>query len=121
MNASDCRVVLIRDLVLTARIGIFAREQGTAQRVRFNVELGVPDRPPQRDSIREVVRYDHAIDRIRRIVDAGHVNLVETLAERVAAQCLAMPEVLWVRVRVEKLDIDADAAAVGIGIFRKGA
>jgi hypothetical protein len=32
-----------------------------------------------------------------------------------------MPEVLWVRVRVEKLDIAADAVAVGIEIFRKGA
>ncbi|MCZ8310376.1 MAG: dihydroneopterin aldolase [Magnetospirillum sp.] len=121
MNATDCRVVLIRDLVLQARIGIFAHEQGAAQRVRFNIELGVPDRPPQRDSIREVVRYDHAIDRIRQIVDAGHVNLVETLAERVAAQCLAIAEVLWVRVRVEKLDIAPDAASVGIEIFRKGA
>lgn len=121
MNATDCRIVLIRDLVLQARIGIFAREQAAAQRVRFNVELGVPDRPPQRDSIREVVRYDHVIDRIREIVAAGHVNLVETLAERVAAQCLAVPDVLWVRVRVEKLDIDPDAAAVGIEIVRNGA
>jgi 7,8-dihydroneopterin aldolase/epimerase/oxygenase len=121
MNATDCRLVLIRDLVLPARIGIFDREQAAAQRVRFNIELGVPDRPPQRDSIREVVRYDHVIDRIRRIVDAGHVNLVETLAERVAAQCLALSGVLWVRVRVEKLDIAPDAAAVGVEIFRKGA
>ena len=117
----DCRIVLIRDLVLHARIGIFAHEQGAAQRVRFNLELGVPDKPPQRDSIHEVVRYDLVIDRIREIVDAGHVNLVETLAERVAVQCLAVSGVLWVRVRVEKLDIAPDAAAVGIEIFRNRA
>ena len=49
MNATDCRVVLIRDLVLQARIGIFAHEQGAAQRVRFNIELGVIDRPPRQE------------------------------------------------------------------------
>jgi dihydroneopterin aldolase len=125
MNApdcrTDCRIVLIRDLVLPARIGIFDSEQANAQRVRFNIEIGVPDRPPQRDSIREVLRYDDVIDGIRRIVAAGHVNLVETLAERVAAQCLALSAVLWVRVRIEKLDIAPDAASVGIEIFRKRA
>jgi 7,8-dihydroneopterin aldolase/epimerase/oxygenase len=119
MNAQECRIVLIGDLVLAARIGIFAHEQDASQRVRFNIELGVPDRPPQRDSIREVVRYDHVIDAIRKIVASGHVNLVETLAERVAAQCLMAPGAIWVRVRVEKLDIAPDAASVGVEIFRK--
>ena len=56
--------------------------------------------------------YDTVIAAIRTLVAAGHVNLVETLAERVAAQCLAQQGVLWTKVRVEKLDIAPDAAAV---------
>jgi 7,8-dihydroneopterin aldolase/epimerase/oxygenase len=121
MSEPSARIVLIRDLVLQAKIGVFAREREGTQRVRFNIELGVPDVPPQNDSIREVVRYDTVIAEIRMLVAAGHVNLVETLAERVAAQCLAQQGALWTKVRVEKLDIAPDAAAVGVEIFRKKA
>ena len=71
------------------------------------------------EAVREV--NDTVIAAIRTLVAAGHVNLVETLAERVAAQCLAQQGVLWTKVRVEKLDIAPDAAAVGVEIFRKNA
>jgi dihydroneopterin aldolase len=46
------------------------------------------------------------------------VNLVETLAERAAALCLADPAALSVRLRVEKLDVYPDAASVGVEIVR---
>lgn len=121
MSVPAARIVLIRDLVLPVAVGVFKRERAGPQRVRFNIELGVPDVPPQRDSIREVVRYDTVVADIRALVAAGHVNLVETLAERVAAQCLLQPGALWAKVRVEKLDIAPDAAAVGVEIFRKKA
>jgi len=121
MSELPTRIVLIRDLVLKVAIGVFEHERTATQRVRFNIELGVPDVSPQHDSIQEVVRYDTIIAAIRTLVAAGHVNLVETLAERVAAQCLAQQGVLWTKVRVEKLDIAPDAAAVGVEIFRKNA
>jgi 7,8-dihydroneopterin aldolase/epimerase/oxygenase len=113
------RLVLIRDLVLPIEIGVFKREQGVTQRVRFNIELAVVDRPVRDDRIGEVVRYDHLIAAIRKMLAEGHINLVETLAERVAAICLAPVDAREVRVRVEKLDIEPDAAAVGVEIQRR--
>ncbi len=116
----NTRLLLIRDLVLQANIGVFRREQiGNRQRVRINVELAVVDRPIADDKIGEIVRYDFLIDDIRAFVDSGHINLVETLAERVAQICLAPADARDVRVRVEKLDIVPDAAAVGVEIHRK--
>jgi dihydroneopterin aldolase len=53
------------------------------------------------------------------MLDDGHINLVETLAERVAEICLVPDDARDVRVRVEKLDIVPDAAAVGVEIHRK--
>jgi len=49
---------------------------------------------------------------------AGHVNLVETLAERIAGDCLADARVAAVRVRIEKPDVIANAQAVGVEIVR---
>ena len=46
------------------------------------------------------------------------INLVETLAERIAAQCLEDHRILVAKVRVEKLDVMPDASAVGVEIER---
>lgn len=112
------RRILIRDLVLQARIGVFKREKLGPQRVRINVELDVADRPVRDERVGDVVRYDKLIAAIRAMLAQGHVNLVETLAERVAEICLAPADARGVLVRVEKLETDPDVAAVGVEIRR---
>jgi dihydroneopterin aldolase len=68
-----------------------------------------------------VVDYEGVADAVRAIVAAGHVMLVETLAERIAESCLADARVHLARVRVEKLDVFADAASAGVEIERRRA
>ncbi|MBT4741452.1 MAG: dihydroneopterin aldolase, partial [Rhodospirillaceae bacterium] len=48
-----------------------------------------------------------------------HINLVETLAERIAQTCLQHPDCDTVRVRIEKLDVFEDVESVGVEIERK--
>lgn len=123
------RHVFLRDLVLSASIGVHPHEQAARQRVRINVDLGVEDdgaRPLSRvlvgrDELPRVVDYEKVAATVRGIVAAGHVRLVETLAERIAEVCLADPRVHLARIRVEKLDIFADAASAGVEIERRQA
>jgi dihydroneopterin aldolase len=110
--------VFVRDLVLDCSIGVHGHERRANQRVRINVDLDVNAPPAAGDSLAEVVDYERVVDGIRRFARAGHVNLVETLAERIAAFCLADPRVALARVRVEKIDVFPDAAAVGVEIVR---
>jgi dihydroneopterin aldolase len=115
------RHVFIRDMVLTASIGIYAHEKIAAQRIRINIDLGVPEPDGAgvgRDELNRVVSYERVANSVRCIVAAGHVMLVETLAERIAESCLTDARVQVVRVRVEKLDVFADAAAAGVEIER---
>jgi dihydroneopterin aldolase len=112
------RKLLIRDLVLDARIGVFKREKLAAQRVRVNVVLDVLDRPVRDERVGDVVRYDRLIAAIRATLAEGHVNLVETLAERIAEICLRPADAQRVTVRVEKLDTDPDVGAVGVELAR---
>jgi dihydroneopterin aldolase len=113
------RHLFVRDLVLAVRIGVYPREQRAAQPVRLNLDLAVAEGvgPPQR--LADVVDYAALVARVRALVEAGHVLLVEQLAERVALLCLADPRVRSARVRVEKLAAIADAAAVGVEIERR--
>ena len=113
------RRVFVRDLVLDCLIGVHRHERDGTQRVRINLDLTVPESTnPIEDRLSNVLCYEGLIIKIRRLATSGHVNLVETLAERLAELCLSEPEVSIVKVRVEKLDVFADAASVGIEILR---
>ena len=88
------------------------------QRVRINLDLTVADNPAIDDDYDNVVCYGGLVTGVRRVIGAGHVNLAETLAERIADMCLEDRRVLSARVRVEKLDVFAEAASVGVEIER---
>lgn len=114
------RRVLVKDLEIRTVIGVHDEEKRAPQRVLVNVELAVrEDGPFESDRLEDVVDYSAVVARIEAIAAAGHVNLVETLAERVAAGCLADPKVLAARVRIEKPDVIANARGVGVEIERK--
>ena len=112
--------MFVRDLVIACRIGAYDHEHEGSQRVRINLELEVlPRRAPIGDNLDNVFSYDPIVDGVHQIAAAGHVNLLETLADRIAERCLVDLHVMAVRVRVEKLDVFADAAGVGVEIERR--
>ena len=113
------RCLLIHDLVVPCSIGVHDHERHATQRVRINVRVQVADdERPIGDSIANVVSYEAIVDGIRAIAQSGHINLVETLADRIVDLCLANQRVQGVRVRVEKLDLYPDAAGVGVEVER---
>lgn len=117
--APACRLVLIRDLVMMCSIGVHAHEHDAKQRIRINMELdALEGARPIEDDLRNVVCYDEIISAVRRIVDAGHVRLIETLAERIAGLCLSDPRIRRARIQIEKLDVYADVGSVGVAIER---
>jgi dihydroneopterin aldolase len=111
--------VFVRDLMLAARIGVHQHERIANQRLRINLDLTVAEDEPIDDDLDRVVCYSELITGIRHVVGAGHVNLVETLAERIARMCLEDRRVLVARVRIEKLDVYAEAESVGVEIERR--
>ncbi len=128
------RHVFLRDMVLSASIGVHEFEHAARQRVRINVDLAVDDEAPAAgkltrgaasrpmvggDQLSRVVDYEQIADAVRAIVARGHVRLIETLAERIAESCFADVRVRLARVRVEKLDIFADMTSVGVEIERR--
>ncbi len=113
------RHVFVRDQMLVCSIGVHKHELDTPQRVRVNLDMAVleGDRPLD-DDLGNVVCYEKITAGVRAVAARGHVNLVETLAERIAATCLDDGRVRSVLVRVEKLDIFDDVDSVGVEIER---
>ena len=113
------RHVFVRDLDLDARIGVYRREKGKAQPIRINIDLAVSEgAAPLEDALSHVVCYEQIVEGVKAIIAAGHVNLVETLADRIAEMCLDDPRIRGVRVRIEKLAAIREARSVGIEIER---
>jgi dihydroneopterin aldolase len=113
--------VFLRDLVLPVSIGAYAHEHGKTQRVRFDVTVlvarpGRDGRPQPTRDLRDIYSYDIISDGIRMLIAAGHIDLVETLAERIAALLLADPRVITAQVRVTKLE--TGTGRVGVAIRR---
>lgn len=113
------RHVFVRDLVLKGQIGVHPHERGGVQRIRVNVDLSVVDDGPIDDNIRNVVSYEDIVAAVKRLVAGDHINLVETLAERIAATLLKDQRVLRAKVRVEKLDVYPETSGVGVEIERR--
>lgn len=110
--------LLVRDLLMECRIGIYPNEKGRGQRVRVSIEIDVDLPPPQADGIGEVLNYERFVTGAQKLATAGHINVVETLAERIAAMVLAAPHTVATRVSVEKLDVYPEVGSVGVRIER---
>ena len=110
--------MFVRDLVVPFRIGIYGHEQKAPQRVRVNAELLVESAPVE-DDFGRVVNYETIVDGVRELARGGHINLVETLAERIIDLAMVDPRVVAARVSVEKLDVYPDAESVGVVLKRR--
>ncbi len=109
--------ISVRDHIREVEIGAFRAEQGVTQRVRFNVVLEVTRHAAARDDdVDKVLSYDSITQAITDILAAERVNLLETLAERLAARILDDPRAVRAFLRIEKLD--RIPGALGVEIVR---
>ena len=110
----------IRDLKLDFFVGVFPEEKVKRQPVLINVWIyTVCNWRHDSDDIETYVSYADVVDRIRELAAAGtHINLVETLAEKICDLTLADNRVVRVKTRVEKIYVIPEAKAVGVTIQR---
>jgi 7,8-dihydroneopterin aldolase/epimerase/oxygenase len=113
------RHVFVRDLMVDASIGIYDKEKSASQQIRINIDLSVTEETvPLNDDYENVVCYEKVVNGIKNIIKSGHVELVETLAEKIADMNMIDPRINAVRVRVEKLEAIENTTSVGVEIER---
>lgn len=112
--------VVIRDMHVDMLIGVLDHEKNRKQPVIINIEATIADNLDWgTDDIRKTVSYDPIVTGVRQLAARGHINLVETLAEHIAALCLQDSRIREVKVRIEKTTVYDFVEAVGIEIVRK--
>jgi len=119
-RARSPRVVFLREMEILASVGVSEHEKRYEQLILVSVELAVTDTyDGVSDRLADVLDYSKVVNAIAELVQREHVHLIETLAERIAALCLADARVEMVKVRIEKPEALPGCRSVGIAIERR--
>jgi 7,8-dihydroneopterin aldolase/epimerase/oxygenase len=83
--------------------GVFDFERREGQVFVVDLVLGLDTRAAARsDDLHDTVDYGTLVTRVRQAVERDPVDLIETLADRIADECLADERVAWAEVTVHK-------------------
>ncbi|UDY23846.1 dihydroneopterin aldolase [Nocardioides sp. Kera G14] len=90
--------------------GVFDFERREGQTFVIDLVLGLDtSRAAATDDLRETVHYGTLVDDVKAAVERDPVDLIETLAQRIADVVLLAQRVEWVTVTVHKPDAPIQA------------
>lgn len=112
------RHVFINRLAVEASIGIHPHERENKQTIWLTIDAGVLEESASAEAIGDVVCYEDMCKTATALASDGHIDLVETLAERIADRLMEDPRLVQIRVQIEKPQAIDQAASVGIAISR---
>jgi len=90
--------------------GVFEHEKREGQPFVVDLTLGLDTRAAAAsDDLRDTVDYGSLVAAVKAAVEADPVDLIETLAQRLADVCLRDVRVEWARITVHKPDAPIEA------------
>ena len=112
--------VFIKNLILDASIGIHDYEKKKKQKISISLELDVKDNISQlKQKIENFVSYEIIIQKLKKLVLKKHIDLLETLAEKILKICFEDDRILSIKLKLEKIEVFKETDSVGIEIFRE--
>lgn len=111
----------VRGIEAVGHHGVFDFERRDGQLFRVDLVLGINTLPAaQSDDLQDTVDYGTLVAAVKQAVETDPVDLIETLAQRIADVCLTDSRVQWTEVTVHKPDapIEATFTDVALTILR---
>lgn len=111
--------VLVEGLVVDAMIGVYDWEHEQAQPLVIDLTMAWDNKPAAaKDEITLALDYDHVSQAVTRLIQERPRQLIETVAEEIAALIQEQYSVPWLRVKVAKPKAVAAAFQVAVEIER---
>ncbi|CAM3505171.1 Dihydroneopterin aldolase [Vibrio aerogenes CECT 7868] len=111
--------VFIEQLEVVTTIGVYDWEQTIKQKLVFDIEMGHDNMVAGlSDNVRDTLDYAQISESVIDYVERGKFQLVERVAEEVAALIMSRFAVPWIRIRLAKPGAVPAAKSVGVVIER---
>ena len=111
--------IFISDLRIETRIGIYEWEKHVKQPVMLNIEIAMPhSRAGKTDDFADALDYAAVVARLKAFVSDHPHELVERLAEEIAALILREFRAPWVRLSLAKISPLPGVKQLGVRIER---
>ncbi|MFT6050679.1 MAG: dihydroneopterin aldolase [Halioglobus sp.] len=112
-------IVFISELRVDTVIGVYDWEREIRQTVVLDLEMASDNaRAAQSDGIEDALDYAAISARIQAFIEGSEFQLIETMAEQVAALLRSEFAIGWLRLRLSKPGAVASAREVGVQIER---
>ena len=112
-------VIKLEGLKLICTLGMHEWERHVNREVCLDLALYTDiSAAAASDKIEDAIDYSVVIERVSKFVTGSKFKLIEALAEGIAAECLSLPGVTRVGLRVEKVGASEIASAVAVEITR---
>ena len=99
----DLTVITLKGMQFNALVGILPSEITNPQPIEVDLVLSV-ERAEEIDA-HHILDYRLAYDVVAGVVSAGHVDLLEKMAESIASLTLVLPRARAVRVSIRKMRV----------------
>lgn len=113
MHAAETNV-LVEELLVEAYVGLHAPERDQLQPIAIDITCTLTEPHISGDDLSLTFDYVPVVEQVRKLAIGQKRRLIETLAEEIAALCLADSRVRSVVVSVRKPHKFSDVRAVGV-------
>tara|TARA_B100000524_G_scaffold103454_1_gene49729 strand:+ start:142 stop:639 length:498 start_codon:yes stop_codon:yes gene_type:complete len=111
--------ILIENLVLKASIGIHDFEKKKKQKISISMSIDVNNNIPHVDhKINNFVSYEYIVKDIKKLINSGHIELLETLSENIFEICFQDQRIQNIKIKLKKLEVFNEVDSVGIEVCR---
>jgi len=112
-------IVFIKQLEVISTIGVYGWEKSVQQKLYFDLEMAVDNKPAAAsDDIHLALDYFNVSERVNQFAQQHQYELIETMAENVAALIMKEFSVPWIKLTLHKPGALPRAQSLGVQIER---
>lgn len=112
-------IVFIKQLEVISTIGVYDWEKSLQQKLYFDLEMAFDNRPAAAsDDINLALNYFSVSEKVNQFAQNNQFELLETMAESVAALIMQEFAVPWIKLTLHKPGALPKAQSLGVQIER---
>ena len=105
--------IFVKNFISYCSIGIYPNEKDKKQKIKVSVNLDIST-TNSKDVIGSTVSYEKIISVLREIKNYKHINLLETLANKISLKLKNLKNLKKIKIEIVKCNILSGSQEVGV-------